>query len=396
MLTPDKIGEIQSQLRHYGFDGWLLFDHHGSNKFARELLGIPALSVLTRRFFYWIPSKGEPLKIVHRIEEGSLDYLPGTTQSYLSWIELEELLRKCLEKTKKIAMEYSSRGAMPDVSVVDAGTMEIIAEYAGSIASSADLLQNFTSILTEAQMQTHRDAIAVIFRTLEKTWDFITLSIRKEEKVTEFDVQQFILSEFAAKNCISEESPICAVNEHSSFPHYIATKKSAKIILPGDFILVDLWCKKDLPDAIYADITRVAIAAPEPTPRHEEIFNIVKKAQLAGIDFIARGLASKKPVLGKDVDDVCRKVITDAGYGAYFTHRTGHNIGTSVHGSGAHLDNLETSDNRTILPSTCFSIEPGIYLPNAFGVRLECNVIVTKDLQLEVTGKAEEQILCLL
>ncbi len=396
MEFEEKIDRIQARLQEQEVDGWLIYDNHGSNRFAHELLSIPPYQVITRRFFYWIPKDGMPQKILHTIEAESLDALPGKKHLYLSWIELEAVLTKVLGDAKSIVMEYSPRNANPNVAVVDAGTIEFIRGLGIEVQSSADLLQHFTSVLNEAQIASHLEASAVLQTTLTRVWDLIADRLRAEKKITERDVQKFILSEFTAQNCITEDGPTCSVNDHSALPHYMATKESAREISIGDFILVDLWCKKDVPHGIYADITRVAVAAPQPTPHQEKIFQIVKTAQLKGIELIRTRMEKGEKVRGAEVDDVCRRYIEEAGYGEYFTHRTGHNIDTSVHGAGANLDNLETSDNRKILPGMCFSIEPGIYLPGEFGVRLESNVLVHHSRHIEVTGGLEETIICLL
>ncbi len=293
-------------------------------------------------------------------------------------------------------MEYSPRNNNPYVSVVDAGTIELVRGLGIDVVTSGDLLQSFTSVLDEEQTVLHKHAALVVKETVQNAWDLIADRLRKGRSVTEYDVQQFILSEFLARNCITEEGPICAVNEHTALPHYVPLKHSAKKIERGDFILIDLWCKENHPRGIYADITRVAVAAPTPTPRQQEIFEIVHKSLMAGIDLIEKRMGAGESLKGAEIDDMCRKVISDAGYGKNFTHRTGHNIGIAVHGAGAHLDNLETVEDRKILPGTCFSMEPGIYLPNEFGVRLEYNIFIHPDRKVEITGGKEESLLCLL
>jgi len=396
MEFQEKIEHIQARLKEQEVDGWLLYDNHGSNRFVRELLDIPPHLVVTRRFFYWIPTEGEPQKILHRIESESLDHLPGKKHLYLSWLELEEVIGKVLQKAKKIVMEYSPRNANPNISVVDAGTVEVVRGFKIEVHSSADLLQYFTSVLDEQQIASHLEAATVLQTTLSRAWDLIVDRLRAEKRITEYDVQKFILSEFTAQNCITEDGPTCAVNGHSALPHYMATKQSTREITRGDFILIDMWCKKDVPHGIYADITRVAVAAPEPTPRQQEIFEIVRMAQKKATDFMRTRIQKGEKVRGAEVDDVCRDHIKAAGYGEYFTHRTGHNIDTNVHGAGANLDNMETADYRKILPGMCFSIEPGIYLPEEFGVRLEYNVLIGHDRSLQITGGTEENIICLL
>ncbi len=391
-----EIEEIQSRLQEHGIDGWLLYDNHGSNRFVRELLEIPPHLVITRRLFYWIPAEGEPHKFLHLIEKGSLDFIPGKQHLFLSWTELEKTLKDVVGKAKKVAMEYSPHGENPYISVVDGGTIEMIQSLGVKVVSSDDLLQHFTSVLNDEQIQLHLDAAAVLEDTIAHVWEFITERIRADKRVTEYDVQKFIVSEFTAQNCITEDGPTCAVNEHSALPHYMATKHEAAEIHEGDFVLVDLWCKKDLPHSVYADITRVGIVGREPTPKQQEIFSIVKIAQAKALEFIKARFEEQQKVTGAEVDDVCRGYIQEQGYGDYFTHRSGHNIDTNVHGAGANLDNLETADRRKILPRTCFSIEPGIYLPGEFGVRLEHDVLVTADGHVQVTGGKEESIHCLL
>lgn len=388
-----EISEIQHHLREHGLDGWLLFDNHGSNRFFRQLLSIPNHLVITRRLFYWIPKEGMPTLIVHRIEAENVQYLPGHREFYLSWEELKLALKKTLKTPSKIAMEYSKGGANPYISTVDGGTLDMVREVGCEIASSDDLLQHFTSVLDERQIETHLEAAQVVEIAVTNAWELIAKRIREGKAITEYEVQKFILSEFAAQDCIAEDGPTCAVNGHSALPHYMARKKTTALIQQGDFILIDLWCKKNHSYAVYADITRVAVAAPEPTPKEIEVFDIVRSAQKKAFELIEK---RSENVRGCDVDDVCRNYIKERGYGEYFTHRTGHNIDTEVHGAGAHLDNLETADQRKILPCTCFSIEPGIYLPGEFGVRLEHDVLISKGGVPQITGGTQESILCLL
>lgn len=394
-MDDQKIKKIQKKLIEAGADGWLLYDCHGSNRFAHQLLDIEPGKVLTRRFFYWIPKEGEPEILLHQIEADSIKR-PGRQSLYLSWAELQEKIRNMLQGTKKILMEYSPMGANPHISIVDAGTLEMIRAARVEVVSSADLLQCFTSVLTEEQIATHKEAAHVIEETLLKAWDLIADRVRKNKKISEQDVQNFILSEFAAHDCVTEEGPICAVNEHTAMPHYTAIKESSKLIERGDFILIDLWCKKDLPHAIYADVTQVAIAASEPTPKQQAIFDIVKTAQQNTIDFIKRKIEANEPIQGAEVDELCRSYIQSQGYGKYFTHRTGHNLDTAVHGAGVNFDNLETSDHRLLLPQMCFTVEPGIYLPGDFGIRLETNLLIQGDQTVEITPGVENSLICLL
>lgn len=392
----ENLRKIQTEMGVEKLDGWLLYDHHGNNRFARSLLQLEASAVLTRRFLYWIPQEGVPVKLVHRAEPSSLDHLPGEKRTYLSWSEWEEQLKGLLKGKGRIAMEYSPRNSNPHISLLDAGTMELLKETGVEVISSADLLQHFTSVLTPAQLESHFEAERVVTATIHHAWERIADALRAGRSIGEYDVQQFILSEFAAHNCITEEGPICAVNEHSAFPHYSATPALSKRIQKGDFILIDLWCKQDTREGVYCDITRVAVAGHEPTPLQQEVFSIVRTAQRKAMQFIEARLKEAEPLRGCEVDQVVREYIQERGYGDYFTHRTGHSIDVDVHGSGANIDNLESRDMRMILPNTCFSVEPAIYLPEAFGIRLEHDVVIREDRTAEVTGGVEDHILCLL
>lgn len=396
MIQLMDIEAIQGKLHDYGIDGWLIYDHQGANRFALQLLNLPAKSMTTRRIFYFIPASGEPTKIVHKIEAHSLDHMPGQTLLYTSWVDLEKVLFQALQGHHVIAMEYSPKNANPAVSVVDGGTLELVASLQKKMVSSDNLLQHFTSVLTEWQIQSHKAAAGILDQIICTVWDMIARRLKQNKKITDYDVQQFILSEFTANNCITEQGPICAINACSSEPHYTAKKEQAITIEPGDFILLDLWCKLDEPHSVYADVTQVAVAAAQPSAEQKEIFLIVRKAQQIAFEFIQEKLSQNQPVFGYQVDDVCRAFITQKGYGPYFLHRTGHNIDTHVHGAGANLDNLEISDHRQLLPSTCFSIEPGVYLPHKFGVRLEVDVVITASKQLEITCSQLEDIPCLM
>ncbi len=264
-------------------------------------------------------------------------------------------------------MEYSPHNDIPTVSKVDAGTIDMLRDFGYNIVSSCDILQKFTSLLSPKQSDTHVMAAQILDQVAERTWMMIRRSLQVKSKITEYDVQQFILKELASQGCVTSDAPICAVNSHSADPHYSPTEASAEEIRPGDFILIDLWCKLDQQDAIYADITRVAIAAEGPNKLQKDVFNIVRRAQKAATQLVKDRFDLQLPLQGWEVDQAARDVINGSGYGEYFVHRTGHSIDISDHGSGTNMDNLETHDQRLVIPGTCFSIEPGIYLPHQFG-----------------------------
>ncbi|CCB86666.1 putative uncharacterized protein [Parachlamydia acanthamoebae UV-7] len=395
MSFQQTLHDVQHKLKDNQLDGWLLYDFRRSNPLACQFLEIAPETNLTRRFFYLIPQIGSPIKIISIIESHLLDHLPGEKLTYRSWPELEGHLARLLSDKKQVAMEYSPRNAIPAISKVDAGTIEMIRSYGIEVMSSADLLQSYTSTWTAFQLQTHRNALKILEESAQLAWKLIADKLSTSQKVTEYDVQQFLLNCMKEKGCITSDPPICAVNAHSANPHYTPDAKHFAEIRPGDFILIDLWCKQNITHAVYADITQVGVAAETPTMWQQTIFSVVKEARDATTRFIHENIENNLPVMGWEADQVSRDVITEAGFGNFFIHRTGHNIGEEDHGPGAHLDNLETHDERLLLPETCFSIEPGIYLPNEFGVRLEYDVFIHPDRRVEVTGNVQNSLICL-
>lgn len=396
MISIDKkIKNVQKSLLEMDLDGWLLYDFRRTNEVACRFLEIAHDKLLTRRFFFWIPKHGEPIRIVHQIEKELFEHLPGESWPFATWKQLEQKLAFLLHG-KTIAMEYSPRGALPSISKVDAGTMELIKSFEVNVVSSADLLQKFTVVWTKEQVETHFKAAKILEDCVEIAWKAIAHAIYIEEPITEYDVQQLILREFKERQCVTTGGPICAVNANSANAHYEPQKKSASIISEGDWIMLDLWCKLNVPNAVYADITRVAVAAKKPTEQQQEIFDVAKGARDAATDFVRDSFAEGVDISGWEVDKVCRDYIEQAGYGLYFTHRTGHNIDIQDHGDGANIDNFETRDERYLLKGTCFSIEPGIYLPKEFGVRLEYDLYVDERGDVHVTGGIQKDIECLM
>ena len=392
MAFQDILKEVQHILAEQGIDGWLLADDHGHNTLAYTFLQIPLGKMTTRRFFYWIPQRGTPIKIIPKIEPYTLDHLPGEKRLYRSWQEMEKSLQDLLKGKQTVAMEYSPRHALPNVSKVDAGLVDLIRGFGVDVVSSANLLQKYTSVLTQEQILTHLKAAQILCDIVQATWDHIGTALDAGDPITEYTVQQFMLDQMAQRGCVTADPPICAANAHSADPHYAPTQSGASLLHKGDYILLDLWCKLDQPYAIYADITRVGVIKGTPTHKQQEIFSIVKSARDSATEFVKKRFTEKQPVMGWEVDQVCRDVIEKAGYAEFFIHRTGHNIGSEVHGSGANIDNFETHDTRPILPGTCFSIEPGIYLPGEFGVRLEYDICIHPDGRPEVTGGIQTRL----
>ena len=382
----ELIHEIQKALQTEHIDGWLLYNFRDSNIFATRLLALPKHIMFTRRYFYYIPAEGEPRKLVHRIEEWNLDALPGDKSIYLSWHSLEEELKELLSSAKKVAMEYSPRCAIPYVSTVDAGTVELVRGTGVEIVSSANLIQYFEARWDDEQLRDNIASAAHLRQIVDETFGFIRKNINSNSAITEYDVQQFMLSEFIKRGLVTSSDPNCSVNANSANPHYEPTKEIHTPLHKGDYVLLDLWAKKDKPRSVYADITWMGFLGDTVPDEFEKIFQIVKGGRDAALDFVRSSIKAGKIIHGYEVDDAARNYITQHGYGEYFVHRTGHSIGEEVHGNGANMDNLETRDERTIIPQTSFSIEPGIYLRDKYGIRSEIDVYISKDKEVIVTG----------
>ncbi len=379
------LSKIQAALRDEGLDGWLLYDFRGLNVLAHRVLDIPANAHLTRRWFYFLAAQGEPRKLVHRIEPAALDAYPGRKSIYLRWQELEAGVADLLRGSKRIAMEYVPRNANPYVSRVDAGTVELVRSCGVEVVPSGDLIQLFEACWDEEQWAMHQQAARHTEAAFHLAWKFIADQVRAGSPPRETQVQQVILDYFARNQLVTDHPPIVAVGPHSGDPHYAPGHGSDSVMKEGDFVLIDLWAKLDRPRAVYSDLTWTGYIGGEVPEKYEKVFQIVAKARDAAIARVRQAYAQKEPLQGWQVDQACRDVIEAAGYGQAFCHRTGHSIGQETHGNGANMDNLETHEMRRVLPRTCFSVEPGIYLPE-FGVRSEVNVFVDGVGVVHVTG----------
>jgi Xaa-Pro dipeptidase len=386
-----ELEAIQSALQEARLDAWLFYDHHHRDPLAAGILGLPETGLVSRRWYYVIPAEGEPRKLVHRIESGKLDSLPGSKGMYSSWQELERGLDAMLAPWDRIAMQYSPRNAIMYVSMVDAGTVELLRAMGKTIVSSADLVSRFQAMLTEEQIASHYEAQKALDEIVEEGFLMIGNRARSGWPATEHEMMVLFQDAMRRAGMVWDHGPNVSVNENSSDSHYEPKPGGSRPICNGDFLLLDIWARKDRPGTCWYDITWTGVVGRTPTDRERLIFAIVRDARNAAIDTVKDAFSDNRPVAGFEADDAARRVISQAGYGQYFTHRTGHNIGTELHGSGAHLDNLETHDERRILPMTCFSVEPGIYLPE-FGVRSEVNMI-TRNHEAKVTGRIQEELL---
>jgi Xaa-Pro dipeptidase len=379
------LAAVQAALRSFHLDGWLLYDFRGLNVLARRVVGLPENLFLSRRWFYFVPANGEPHKLVHRIEPGALDHLPGPKQTYLKWQELEAGLAALTVGSRRVGMEYVPRNANPYVSRVDAGTIELVRGNGVDIVPSGDLVQLFEACWDDEQWQMHLEAAKHTRSAYDVAFQFIANRVKRDGSVRETEVQQCIMDHFAAHGLTTDHPPIVGANEHSGDPHFAPSVENEKAIKQDDFVLIDLWAKLDKPRAVYSDLTRTCFVGKTVPEKYTKIFNIVATARDAGIQRVRTAFANNEELQGWQVDQATRDVIDKAGFGEYFCHRTGHSIGQETHGNGANMDNLETHETRRVLPRTCFSIEPGIYLPE-FGVRSETNLFVDKDKMVHVTG----------
>jgi len=390
---PD-IKAIQAELKAGKIDGWLFYDHHHRDPIAGRILGLGSNGMATRRWFYFIPSRGEPRKLVHKIEQGSLDSLAGRKQVYAGWEELHTQLRKLLSGSRKIAMQYSPENKIPYIGLVDAGTVELVRKLKKSVVTSADLVQKFEAAWTPEQLESHLEAGEIVDRIARAAFERAAALVREGRPLTEFELQMWILERFRANGLTTAEPPIAAVQPNNGNPHYEPTANGSRPIRAGDLLLLDIWAKCDRPGSVYYDITWVGYLGARVPETYAKIFRIVRAARDRAVEFVREAVAQGRTIHGWEVDRAAREVIRKAGYAKYFVHRTGHSIGQDVHGNGANMDNLETRDDRKIVARTCFSIEPGIYMPE-FGLRSEVNVYVGER-EARVTGAIQQEILPLL
>jgi Xaa-Pro dipeptidase len=380
---------IQAALRERNIDAWLFYDHHHRDPIAYRVLGLPAGQMVTRRWFYLIPASGEPMKLMHKIEPGHLDSLPGSKRLYSGWQELFEQVKTLLANHRDIAMQYSPNNLVFTISMVDGGTIDLIRGLGKNVVSSCDLVAQFESTLTEEQIKSHfaaRDAIDSITAAA-----FREIGQRVRHGGThEYEIQQWFMEAFRRENLVTDDLPLVAVNANSGDPHYALHAETSKPIREGDFVLLDVWAKKNTPGAVYYDITWTGFVGPSPSSRMQEIFQTVRQARDLGVKTVMGAVSGGQAIAGWEVDHAVRDSIRNAGFEKYFIHRTGHSIATEVHANGANMDDLEIHDERQLLANSCFSIEPGIYLPE-FGVRSEVNMLI-RPKAAEVTGRIQSEL----
>ncbi|MDX2267845.1 MAG: M24 family metallopeptidase [Bryobacter sp.] len=390
-MHPDRLAEIQSALQAQNLDAWLFFDHHQRDPLAYRILGFTPASHVTRRWYYLIPRQGEPHALVHRIEAGMLNALPGQKHVYAGWRSQQTELASLLSGLKTVAMQYSPGCAIPYVSMVDAGTVELIRSFGVDVVSSADLIQLFDATLDSGQIESHFWAAQKMDALRAAAFDEARNAVALGRTLTEYQLHVWLREAFDREGLTTDHGPIVAVNAHAGDPHYEPSAASSSEIRAGDLLLIDMWAKRKAPRSVYYDITWTAFLGAAPPTEIENVFSIVCAARDAGFSAVDQSRTARTPLAGFAVDNATRQVIEQAGYGQAFVHRTGHSIGEDVHGTGANMDDLETHDERLILPHTLFSIEPGIYLPH-FGIRSEFNVLALPD-SARTTGAIQTELL---
>jgi Xaa-Pro dipeptidase len=371
-----RIDNIQDALRSQQLDGWLFYDFRLSDPIAYRVLDLSQHGATTRRWFCFVPAQGSVRALVSAVEAHRLDSLGADQTAYRSYAEMTAGLRSILGGSRRIAMNYSPRAAIPYVSRVDAGTLELVRSLGVEIVSSADLVQVFEARLTAEQLAGHRRAGAALGRVVDETFAEIARQIRGGSAPSEFETQQFMLHRIEAAGLTTGEPPIVAANAHSADPHFGPTPENSSAIRAGDFVLLDLWAKERADDAAYADITWTGFVGESVPDEHARIFEIVARARDAAVALVTKSVGQNIPVHGDEADRAAREVIAQAGLDEHFVHRTGHSIGREVHGMGANLDSLETEDHRLLIDGTCFSVEPGIYFPGRFGIRSELDMTI--------------------
>jgi Xaa-Pro dipeptidase len=381
---------LQSALQQAGLDAWLFYDHHHRDPISYRILGLPATAHVTRRWYYVVPAHGEPFKLVHRIEAGRLDSLPGAKAAYSSWQEHERQLEALTAPYPRIAMQYSPRNTIMYVGLVDAGTVELLRSFGREIVSSADLVSHFEAVLTPEQEASHYAAQQAIDRILQESFLELRRRLDAGTPTREWDLVAWLSEAMRREDLVWENGPNVSAGANSSDSHYEPHPEHSALIAEGDFLLIDIWGRKSAPGSVFYDITWTGTVGRPPSEQEQRVFSAVAGARDAAIATVEGAFAAGQPLAGWEPDRAARSVIEAAGFGPFFTHRTGHNIATEIHGTGAHLDDLETHDQRLILPHTCFSVEPGVYLPE-FGIRSEVNML-TGDGGARVTGRLQTEL----
>lgn len=383
---------IQKALAEIDADGWLFYDFHNRDHIAYRVLGLDFKKPCSRRWFCYVPRVGKAVKLVHSIEPRVLAGVPGDSIIYRGRVELQAGLKSMLRNVGRVAMQYSPMGKVPTISLVDAGTIELVRSMGVEVVSSANLVARIYSTIDTQGFTSHQEAGLRVQAIKNEAFSKIFEAVKRGRKLDEYTLQQHILKRFSELNLTCGASaPIVAVNDHAADPHFEPRPENSRVFKKDDRILLDIWAKLKTPGAIYYDITWCSYAGVKPPAAYTKFFTIVTRARDAAVQFATAALEGGRTIRGWEVDKACRDVIAAEGLEPYFLHRTGHSIDTSVHGEGANIDGLETEDDRAILPSTCFSIEPGIY-KSGIGVRTEVSVCVDAKKRVRVFGDIQKEL----
>ena len=385
------IAAVQAALREDGLDGWLLYDFRGVNPVAARLTGIADSGhMATRRWYYLIPREGTPTRLVHAIERHNLDGVPGTTVVYAGRDALADGLKGLLDGRRRLAMEYSKDCAIPYLSRVDAGTIELVRSHGVEVVSSGDLIQRFEAVWDAAALATHQDASVRLYRIKDRALAFVRAAFAADRPLTEFDVQQEMVQAFRDEHLWSDSPPVVGSQGNAGNPHYLPTAADHRAIGRDEVLLLDLWGKLPSPGSVFADITWMAFTGARVPDRVQAAWTAAAGARDAAIAYVQNGIAAGRTVRGFEVDAAARQVLIGAGYGAHVLHRTGHSLGQEIHGNGVHMDDYETHDDRRLVPGLGFTIEPGLYFDD-FGIRTEINMTVGRQ-QATVTGDIQREM----
>lgn len=392
-----RVEDIQRALAEADLDGWLLYDFRLSDPLAYRILGLSEKGLATRRWFYFIHAKRPPQALVSAVEAHRLDGLLASPRLvYRSERQMLEGLASMLRGCTRIAMNYSPQCAIPYVSRVDGGTIELVRSVGVEIVSAADLIQTFEATLTPVQLAGHRRAAAALREIVDETFAEIARRIGQHLPCTEFQIQRFVLERIEAHGMHTDEAPIVAVNANAADPHFSTGEGNDTQIQSRDLVLLDLFAKERTSESIYGDLTWMGFVGHEVPEEYERVFAIVARARDAAVALVQTRIHQSLRVTGAEADQAARRIIEVEGYGDNFVHRTGHSIGREVHGTGANLDSLETRDHRALIEGTCFSVEPGIYLPGSFGVRSELDMTIENGRAEISGGPAQESIIPIL
>jgi len=389
------IAAVQAALAADGVDGWLLYDFRGLNPIATAVTHINDQGghLATRRWFYLIPAVGEPRGLVHAIEKNCLAHLPGATERYAGRTQLEAGLTRLLTGMRRVAMEYSPGCAIPYVARVDAGTVELVRQSGAEVVSSGDLVQRFSTVWDAPAIASHREASERLHRVKDRAFDAIAQRLRDSVPTTEYDIQQLMAGWFRDERLISDADPMVSVGPNAGNPHYLPTATVHRVIRRDDLVLLDLWGKLDAPGAVFADITWMGYTGRAVPERFGRAFATIRDARDAAVELVQSSVRAGRDLRGWEVDRAAMTVLRDAGYADNILHRTGHSLGTTVHGNGANMDDYETHDDRRLLAGSGFTIEPGVYFDD-FGVRTEINMVVAPR-DAAVTGPRQTEIAAL-